>query len=74
MLVPGLSDGDQSLFNQIILNTTETVQFTLLQAQDSTIVAQTILNQINKIIKTIGALWKNEHDMQGKLLVEQESM
>ena len=74
MIVPGLSNEDQSFFNKIISNNAGTIQSALLQAQDSTIVAQTILNQINKIIKTIGELWNNEHDMQGKLLVEHESI
>ena len=74
MIVSRLSPDEQSLLDNILANTLDTVFSDLTQLENSLEIAKTLLNQINHIIHEIGTLWNTEHDLKGSLIGEKETI
>ena len=73
MIVSRLSSDEQSLLDNILANTLDTVFSDLIHSKNPLEIAKTLLVQINHIIHEIGTLWNSEHDLQGSLIVEKET-
>lgn len=68
MIVSDLNNEEQTLFDQILSNNIGSIESTMLTADSTSETAKTVLHLINNIVLTLGKVWNEEHDMQGKLV------
>lgn len=74
MSVINLDSEEKSLYDHILSNTIESITLELLQAEDTTPIAKTLLHKIQNIVTYLSTTWNAEHDMQGKLIGSEEQV
>ena len=74
MELKSLDSSLNAMMNSIFENNIEKIQQNLIGSENQNKEAQLLLSQIESIIKAMGETWKEEHDVQGKLITEQETV
>ncbi len=74
MSISDLSLAEQSLYKAALLNNITSFEQDLLISENPSELSKNLLNQINNIIKVLGQIWNSEHDLQGKLTADKESV
>ena len=74
MDLPGLSLEEQILYSKITSNDLESIKMDLLTSEDTFEKAKILLLNLRNIISTMGKVWNEEHDLQGELQTEVESL
>lgn len=74
MPISDLSLEEQSLYNAILSNDIISFEQDLIHSENPSILSKDILNKLKNIIKELGQIWNNEHDLQGNLTTEKESL
>ncbi len=74
MILARLASEEQQFFDTIIENNVNQYLLELQNSEKSSELAQIFLKHVDSIIDVISATWNAEHDMQGKVVVEAESL
>ena len=71
MELKALSDDLNVLFSNILENNIEKL---FIEINEANYQYNQLLNKIESILAEIGKIWGNEHDQQGKLITDSESL
>lgn len=74
MSLQSLDSEEQSLYDHILSNDIDNITLELLQAENTTLSAKTLLSRLEHILVYLSLTWNAEHDMQGKLTGSDEQV